>query len=94
MLVHIHLPGFAANLLTTAVQNSPSSKSVSSSAYWMEVLVFKQGRTEIVLTMLLEKYRFELPREEIVWRNNSMATPTTSRRLHDTPHLPLKVSYI
>ncbi|KAF7432814.1 cytochrome P450-dit2 [Pleurotus ostreatus] len=49
---------------------------------------------KIVLTMLLEKYRFELPRDEIVWRNNSMATPTTSRRLHDTPHLPLKVSYI
>ncbi|KAJ8516646.1 hypothetical protein ONZ45_g6069 [Pleurotus djamor] len=47
---------------------------------------------KIVLSMLLEKYRFEPTSEEIVWRNSSMATPTTQKRLHGTPHLPLKVS--
>ena len=42
--------------------------------------------------MLIEKFRFTLPDEEIVWRMTNIQTPALKGKEDETPQLPLKVS--
>ena len=48
-------------------------------------------KTEVVLSVLVEYLKFELPKEEIYWNTAGIQFPTVGR-VNDHSQLPLKVS--
>ena len=56
------------------------------------ILISTPFLAEVVLAMLIEKFRFTLPDEEIVWRMTNIQTPALKGKEDETPQLPLKVS--
>lgn len=44
--------------------------------------------------MLLERYSFSFPEEEIVWRMMNIETPAVKGRETETPQMPLKLTLL
>ena len=51
------------------------------------------GRPEVVLSLLLSNFKFDLSDKPIVWNNAGVAYPTVGRDSRK-PEMPLKVSVI
>jgi len=55
---------------------------------------FSQLEMKVVLSVLLEAFKFEPGPEEIVWSMVGLTAPATKGREGEPPHLPLKVSLV
>ncbi|TDL22548.1 cytochrome P450 [Rickenella mellea] len=54
---------------------------------------FSELEMKIVLSLLLEKFRLDLPDdEEIIWKLGSIQTPSVKGRVGERPYLPMKVT--
>lgn len=53
-----------------------------------------RAQSEVVLSILLETFRFSPSKREIDWLMNGIVTPTLKGDVTESPYLPIKVALV
>ncbi|KAI0315422.1 hypothetical protein OF83DRAFT_1018217, partial [Amylostereum chailletii] len=78
-----HIPGVYSNILTFL------GGGRACIGFKFSLLEMK-----VVLSQLVATFRFQLPKDQILWRFSFIVFPTTKREDDDSPRLPMMVSLV
>ena len=82
------------NLLGTVATDSRQSKSVRLFAHCLNVDIDHCSFIEIIVTMLLDNFKFSLSDDEIVWKLANIQMPWVEGQEAKGPSMPLTVERI
>ena len=96
MYVFISLLFFAwfTHMLGTVVTDSQQSKSVRPFAHSLMWILTTNSFIEIIVTMLLDNFKFSLSDDEIVWKLANIQMPWVEGQEAKGPSMPLTVERI